>query len=96
MNWLGFLVGLAAFFMIGLFHPVVVKIEYYLGRRSWWIMFFPGVICLVLSGFFSSIISILLGCLAFAFFWSTLEIFYQHQRVLKGRAKKNPKRIYYD
>jgi uncharacterized membrane protein YdcZ (DUF606 family) len=41
-NWTGFLVGLAAFFMIGLFHPVVAKMEYHLGKGSWWMLFFPG------------------------------------------------------
>ena len=93
-NWLGFLMGLAAFFMIGVFHPVVAKMEYHFGKRSWWILFVPGVGCLAASFFVSSVISILLGCLAFSLFWSTLELFLQHDRVLKGRAPKNPKRDY--
>jgi len=93
-NWLGFLIGLGAFFMIGLFHPVVVRMEYHLGKKSWWMLFFPGLGCLAASFFFAPVPSILLGCLAFSFFWSTLEIFYQHERVLKGRAKRNPKRNY--
>ncbi len=91
-NWQGFLIGLAAFFMIGLFHPVVAKMEYHLGKKSWWMLFVPGMGCLAASFFFSSMTSILLGCLAFSFFWSTLELFYQHERVLKGRARRNPKR----
>lgn len=95
LNWQGFLVGLAAFFMIGLFHPVVVKIEYHLGRRSWWMLFVPGMMCLFASAFLTSLGSILLGCLAFSFFWSSLEIVYQHRRVLKGQAKRNPKRTNY-
>jgi len=93
-NWPGFLLGLAAFVMIGVFHPVVAKMEFHLGKRSWWMLFAPGLACLVASFFFSSVVSIILGCLAFSFFWSTLEIFMQHKRVLKGRAKRNPKRNY--
>jgi hypothetical protein len=94
LNWQGFLLGLAAFIMIGVFHPVVAKMEYHFGKQSWWLLFLPGLACLVASFFFSSVISIILGCLAFSFFWSTLEIFMQHERVMKGRAKKNPKRNY--
>jgi hypothetical protein len=94
-NWTGFLVGLAAFFMIGLFHPVVAKMEYHLGKGSWWMLFFPGLISLVLSFFLMPFWSIIMGCLAFSFFWSTLEIFMQHQRVIQGRAKRNPKRDYH-
>lgn len=94
MNWLGFAAGLAAFFMIGLFHPVVAKMEYHLGRGSWWMLFFPGIGCLVASFYMSPLVSVLLGCLAFSFFWSTLELFMQHKRVLMGRAKRNPRREY--
>ncbi len=93
-NWQGFLLGLAAFFMIGVFHPVVAKMEYHLGKKSWWMLFVPGIACLGASFFFNTVASIILGCLAFSFFWSTLEIFMQHERVLKGRAKRNPKRNY--
>lgn len=94
MNWQGFLLGLAAFVMIGLFHPVVAKMEYHLGKRSWWMLFFPGLACLAATFFLRPVASIILGCLAFSLFWSTLELFYQHERVLKGRAKRNPKRNY--
>lgn len=96
LNWTGILIGLAAFVMIGVFHPVVARLEYHLGRGSWWMLFFPGVACLIASFFLTPVLSILLGCLAFSFFWSTLEMFMQHQRVLKGRAKRNPKRNYDD
>ncbi len=92
LNWQGFLAGFAAFLMIGLFHPLVARMEYHLGKRSWWMLFVPGMICLVLSLFFKPLASILLGCLAFSFFWSTLEIFFQHKRVQQGRVKMNPKR----
>lgn len=94
LNWQGFMLGLAAFVMIGLFHPIVAMMEYHLGKKSWWMLFFPGLACLVATFFVGSIPSILLGCLAFSLFWSTLELFYQHERVLKGRAKRNPKRRY--
>ena len=92
INWQGLLAGLAAFAIIGVFHPIVIKMEYYLGRKSWWMLFFPGLLLLSLSFFIDGFISIILGCLAFALFWSTLEIFFQHSRVEKGRARMYPKR----
>ncbi len=92
LNWHGFLAGLAAFAIIGLFHPVVIKMEYHLGRKSWWMLFIPGVISLLLSFFLGTLGSILTGCLAFSLFWSTLEMFYQHNRVKRGRARMNPGR----
>jgi hypothetical protein len=35
MNITGIIVGLATFLIIGLFHPIVIKAEYYLGVRCW-------------------------------------------------------------
>jgi len=33
MNFTGIIIGVASFLCIGLFHPVVIKAEYYLGVR---------------------------------------------------------------
>lgn len=35
MNFTGLLVGLSTFLIIGLFHPLVIKAEYYIGVKSW-------------------------------------------------------------
>lgn len=95
ISFYGPLVGLASFLIIGISHPLVIKMEYHFGKKSWWALFVPGVIFSLLSLFFSSqIVSILFGVLGFSFFWSTHEIFKQHERVAKGRAKRNPKRNY--
>ena len=37
LHWEGILIGICTFLIIGLFHPVVVKAEYYWGTRCWWI-----------------------------------------------------------
>ena len=34
MNWQGIVIGAAAFLIIGIFHPIVVKGEYYFSKRS--------------------------------------------------------------
>lgn len=93
MNYTGVLVGLATFLLIGLFHPLVIKAEYYMGKKSWWLFFILGVITLVFSLSVSNeYVSILLGVVSFSSFWSILEIFEQHKRVQKGWFPMNPKR----
>ena len=89
------LIAVGTFFIIGLFHPLVVKTEYYFGTRSWWFFLALGVLgiiaCLWVSDLFWSS---LLGVFAFSCFWSIHEIFQQEKRVRKGWFPKNPKRKY--
>jgi hypothetical protein len=89
----GFLIGLAAFVLIGVFHPVVIRVEYHFGKGVWPLFLVAGLAAALVSLFIDQrMLSVLLGVLGFALFWSTFEIFKQHERVLKGQAKKNPKR----
>ncbi len=88
MNWLnnlnieGFLVGLFAFFLIGVFHPIVIKLEGKYGKKVWPFLLIPGVVAAIASVFIMSrLVSVGLGVLAFALFWSTIEIFKQEKRV---------------
>jgi pheromone shutdown protein TraB len=93
LQYKGLLIGIAVFLMIGIFHPLVIKAEYYWGIRSWWIFFIAGLLSAVASLLvINEIISILLGVLAFSCFWSIREIFQQKRRVEKGWFPKNPKR----
>lgn len=89
----GLAVGAATFLIIGLFHPLVIKAEYYLGVRSWWAFLVLGlVMCGVSVSVQSPIVSILAGVVAFSSFWSILEVFQQRERVRKGWFPENPKR----
>ena len=91
MNYTGLLVGLATFLIIGLFHPLVIKAEYYLGVKSWWIFALSGIIFSVLSILAGDMIwSTILGVTAFSSFWSILEVFEQKKRVQKGWFPKGP------
>ena len=36
----GLVIGICTFLIIGLFHPIVVKAEYYWGTKCWWIFLF--------------------------------------------------------
>lgn len=91
MNLNGLLVGLATFLIIGLFHPLVIKAEYHLGVRCWWIFALAGVFFAVLSVFTASIVlSTVLGVVAFSSFWSILELVHQRRRVDKGWFPAGP------
>ena len=92
MNYTGLLVGLGAFACIGLFHPLVIKAEYHLGVRSWWIFALLGVVACVASLFVESYIwATLLGVFGFSSFWSIHELFKQKERVQKGWFPAKPK-----
>ena len=91
MNLLGLLVGLSTFLIIGLFHPLVIKAEYYIGVKSWIIFALAGagfsIASLLAKGY---ILSIILGVIAFSSFWSILEVFEQRERVRKGWFPEGP------
>lgn len=91
MNFTGIITGLATFLIIGLFHPLVIKAEYYLGTRCWWIFLVAGIIFCILSMIVTDlIISTILGVTAFSSFWSILELVHQKERVRKGWFPKGP------
>ena len=60
----GIVIAISTFLIIGLFHPLVIKTEYYLGTRPWWLFLFGGILCVVLSLLQADIVwSSLLGVL---------------------------------
>ena len=92
-NYSGILIGVATFLIIGLFHPLVVKAEYHIGTRSWWLFLLFGLVSAVASLLVGNlVVSIILGVLAFSSFWSIGEVFQQKKRVEKGWFPANPKK----
>ena len=74
----GLVIGFCTFLIIGIFHPLVVKGEYWFGVRVWWGFLLLGVVTAVASlSVDSLIVSVLLGVTAFSSFWSILEVFQQ-------------------
>ena len=89
----GIIVGLVSFLIIGLLHPVVIKMEYHWGKRSWPILAVSGIMSTVASLLSNDlVISIALGVLAFSLFWSVKELFEQEERVRKGWYPSNPRK----
>ena len=90
---MGLAIGVATFLVIGLFHPIVIKAEYYFGTKCWWIFLILGLVFIALSLLVKDILlSTIMGVIAFSCFWSILEIFEQTKRVEKGWFPANPKR----
>lgn len=90
---LGLSIGLMTFLVIGLFHPVVIKCEYYFGTRCWWWFLLLGIaMCAVAVAVSDVFLSTLSGVVAFSSFWTIKEIFEQRERVRKGWFPMNPRR----
>ncbi len=91
MHFEGLLIGIATFCIIGLFHPIVIKTEYYFGVRPWWIFLLTGIGLLVGALFVEpTLASALLAVTGVTCLWSILEIFEQRERVRKGWFPKGP------
>lgn len=93
MNVSGLIIGISTFIIIGIFHPIVVKAEYYFSARVWPLFLVLGIGFIICSALLENIVfSGILGVLGFTCLWSIKELFEQVKRVEKGWAKKNPKR----
>ena len=93
MNIHGLILGAGAFLCIGIFHPLVIKAEYWFGVRSWWAFLAVGLAAAIGSLFVENIyVSIFLGIFAFSALWGIGEVFKQRERVRKGWFPMNPKR----
>lgn len=93
LHFTGLIIAVSTFFIIGMFHPIVIKVEYYFGSKLWWIFLLAGL-ALIFGAMFVSdvIVSALLGVAGASCIWSIGEILEQKQRVKKGWFPMNPKR----
>ena len=93
MFFTGPLIGLATFAVIGIFHPIVIKTEYYTGTRYWWVFLIMGIACIASALFVENVIvSSILGVFGASFLWSIGELFEQKERVRKGWFPKRPEK----
>jgi len=93
LNYYGIALGAVSFLIIGVFHPLVIKGEYYLGKKMAWIFLFMGIVTSFLSLIVeNTFISVSLGVFGFSSFWGIKEIYEQIERVKDGKFPKNPKR----
>ena len=84
-NLSGVIIGLTTFLIIGIFHPLVVKGEFYFGVKCWWIFLLLGIAGVVAALLLRNVIaSAACGVFAFSSFWAIGELFQQRKRVEKG------------
>jgi len=91
-NLTGIIIGIITFLLIGLFHPLVIKGEYYFGVKCW-----PVFLLLGIGGTIAALLlhnpiaSSACGVFACSSFWSIGELFTQKKRVEKGWFPKREK-----
>ncbi|MDR1378860.1 MAG: DUF4491 family protein [Synergistaceae bacterium] len=93
MGFSGLIIGVIAFLIIGVFHPIVIKGEYYFTEKIWPFFLLVGVVVLILSCFVrQAILSSTLGVLGCVSLWSILELKEQTKRVERGWFPRNSRR----
>ena len=93
MHFSGIIIAISCFLIIGLFHPIVIKTEYYTGTKFWWMFLIVGILSLLSALFIAnSLYSAILGIFGASSLWSIKELFEQRDRVKRGWFPMNPKR----
>ena len=89
----GIIIAVCTFLTIGIWHPIVIKTEYYWGTRPWVIYLVIGVAAIITALFIeNAILSAVIGVFGASALWGIGELFEQKKRVEKGWFPKNPKR----
>ena len=93
MSFGGLIIGCTAFLIIGIFHPIVIKCEYYFTEKIWPLFLIIGIVALVISCIVAShVLSAILAIFGCSSLWSIIELKEQKKRVEKGWFPKNPSR----
>ena len=93
MYFTGIIIAISTFLTIGLWHPIVIKVEYHWGTRPWVVFLLIGVLSIVTALFIeNTIVSAIIGVFGASALWGIGELFSQRKRVQKGWFPMNPKR----
>lgn len=93
MSFTGLIIGIAAFLIIGIFHPIIIKCEYYFTDRIWPVFLIAGIAAVAASCLIQPItVSAILAIFGCTCFWSIIELKEQRERVKKGWFPENPAR----
>ena len=95
MYFTGIIIAICTFLTIGIWHPIVIKTEYYWGTRPWIVYLVIGLAAIVAALFIeNTLISAIVGVFGASALWGIGELFEQKKRVERGWFPKNPKRKY--
>ena len=93
MHFGGLILAFITIILIGVFHPIVIKSEYYFSTKCWPVFAVLGTIAIIGSLFIENVyISSIVAVLGGVLYWSIHELFLQRKRVIQGRFPKNPNR----
>ena len=93
MYFTGIIIAICTFLTIGIWHPIVIKTEYYWGTRPWIVYLVIGLAAIVAALFIeNTLISAVVGVFGASALWGIGELFEQKKRVERGWFPKNPKR----
>lgn len=91
LYYAGIVIAICTFLIIGMFHPIVIKVEYYYGTKPWWLFLLVGIICILFALFIENILlSSVLGVFGASSLWSIGELFEQRKRVKKRLVSHEP------
>ena len=93
MNFIGIIAGISMILLTGIFHPVVVKCEYYFSAKIWPVFLVLGLASLGVSALTdNAAVSSVAGILGAILLWCIRELKEQEKRVANGWFPRNPKR----
>ena len=89
----GIIIAVCTFLIIGLCHPLVIKMEYHTGTKYWWTFLVVGLVNIFVALLIEDVVvSSILGVIGASLLWGIGELFSQKKRVEKGWFPMNPKR----
>lgn len=95
MEFHGLIIGVFTFLLIGLFHPIVIKCEYYFSAKVWPVFLAAGLLLLGFSLLLNDVVfSAAAAITGITCLWSIGELREQTRRVKRGWYPENPKRNY--
>jgi uncharacterized membrane protein YuzA (DUF378 family) len=94
MHYEPMVIGAISFLVIGVFHPIVIKTEYYFSSRAWPAFLFIGLAFCALSmvHYWNIVLNTIFALIGFSALWGIGELKEQKKRVEKGWFPKNPGR----
>lgn len=92
LNFDGIVFSAVAMFIMGIYHPIVIKAEYHFSQRIWPLFAAIGLACLVISVQLSGLASYIVAFLGATNLWCIVELKQQGRRVARGWFPANPKR----
>ncbi|MCR4746568.1 MAG: DUF4491 family protein [Lachnospiraceae bacterium] len=89
----GLIIGVFMLLCTGIFHPIVIKTEYYYTKNVWPVFLIAGLAAIGVSLFIENFV--LRGCIAIlgiTCIWCIVELFEQEKRVERGWFPNGRKR----